>query len=38
MQPAEGVDNDTWIVHLKRHDYSEWFKNALHDDELADLA
>ena len=38
MQLAEGVDNETWMFHLKRHDYSEWFKNALHDDELADQA
>jgi hypothetical protein len=37
MQLAEGVDDDTWIFHLKQHDYSKWFKNALHNEELADL-
>jgi HAD superfamily hydrolase (TIGR01484 family) len=38
MQLAEGVDDDTWMFHLKRHDYSNWFRDALHDNELADLA
>lgn len=35
---AEGIDDETWMYHLKRHDYSAWFRNALHDDELAELA
>lgn len=37
MQLAEGVDDDTWMFHLKRNDYSEWFRTALHNQELADL-
>lgn len=37
MQLAEGVDDDTWMYHLKRNDYSNWFRDALHNDELADL-
>jgi hypothetical protein len=38
MELAEGVDDETWMFHLKRHDYSSWFKDALHNEELADLA
>ena len=37
MQLAEGVDDDTWMFHLKQNDYSKWFSDALHDDELATL-
>jgi hypothetical protein len=33
---ADGVDADTWSHHLKRGDYSEWIRNAIKDDELAD--
>jgi len=38
IQMAEGVDDDTWMHHLGKKEYSEWFRNAIHDDELADLA
>jgi hypothetical protein len=38
IQMAEGVDDDTWMYHLGRKEYSNWFRNAIHDDELADLA
>jgi HAD superfamily hydrolase (TIGR01484 family) len=38
IQMAEGVDDDTWMFHLGKKEYSEWFRNAVHDDELADLA
>lgn len=34
---AEGVDDETWLYHLKQHDYSKWFRDKLHDDEIADL-
>ncbi|WP_153800352.1 HAD family hydrolase [Foetidibacter luteolus] len=34
---AEGVDDETWMFHLKRNDYSKWFRYLVHDDELADL-
>jgi len=37
MQLAEGVDDETWMFHLKQHDYSKWFKEAVHNEELADL-
>jgi len=36
-QLAEGVDEKTWLYHLKKNDYSGWFKNALHDPTLAGL-
>jgi len=38
MQLGQGVDDDTWMYHLKRKDYSNWFRTAVHDDELADAA
>ncbi len=37
IQMAEGVDDDTWMYHLSKKEYSNWFRNAVHDDELADL-
>jgi HAD superfamily hydrolase (TIGR01484 family) len=38
IQMAEGVDDDTWMYHLGKKEYSDWFRNAVHDDELADIA
>jgi hypothetical protein len=35
-QIAEGVDEETWLYHLKRHDYSEWLREAVKDDAVAD--
>lgn len=32
---ADGVDEDTWIYHLRRCDYSRWVREALRDPELA---
>jgi hypothetical protein len=32
---AEGVDEETWLHHLRRHDYSKWLREAIKDDELA---
>ena len=37
IQMAEGVDDDTWMYHLGKKEYSDWFRNAVHDDELADM-
>ena len=37
IQMAEGVDDDTWSYHLSKGEYSGWFRDAVHDDELADL-
>ena len=35
LQIADGVDEETWLFHLKRHDYSRWVRNAIKDEELA---
>jgi hypothetical protein len=38
MQIAEGIDDDTWDFHLRRGDYTNWFRHVIKDDELADAA
>jgi hypothetical protein len=35
MQLAEGVDDTTWTYHLRRGDYSRWFRDAIKDEGLA---
>ncbi|MBS0208008.1 MAG: HAD family hydrolase [Planctomycetes bacterium] len=35
-QIAEGVDEETWLFHLRRGDYSRWFRAAVKDSYLAD--
>ena len=35
-QIAEGIDEDTWLFHLYRGDYSRWFRDAVKDPYLAD--
>ncbi len=35
-QLAEGVDEETWLHHLHRGDYSAWFRKYIKDPELAD--
>ncbi|WP_068689397.1 HAD-IIB family hydrolase [Thermobifida halotolerans] len=37
VELAEGVDDDTWTHHLRRHDYSRWLRGSVRDGELADL-
>jgi hypothetical protein len=37
-QIADGVDDETWLHHLKLGDYSRWFADSIKDDELADEA
>jgi hypothetical protein len=37
-QIAEGVDDETWLFHLRRGDYSRWFREAIKDAELAEEA
>ncbi|HWE24681.1 MAG TPA: HAD-IIB family hydrolase [Myxococcales bacterium] len=32
---ADGVDDATWVHHLRRGDYSRWFREELKDEELA---
>ena len=36
LQLAEGVDDATWLHHLRNLDYSRWFRDAIKDDELAE--
>ncbi|MBO9155355.1 HAD hydrolase family protein [Chitinophaga sp. GCM10012297] len=33
---SQGVDDDTWIYHLERKDYSNWVRNNVNDDALAE--
>lgn len=35
IQMAGGLDDGTWNYHLRRGDYSRWFRDAIKDDELA---
>ena len=32
---ASGVDDDTWVFHLRRRDYSAWIAEIIRDDDLA---
>jgi hypothetical protein len=34
LQIADGVDDQTWLHHLQRADYSRWFREEINDDEL----
>lgn len=36
MQIAEGVDDETWLHHLRQGDYSKWFREGLKDEKLAE--
>jgi hypothetical protein len=38
LQMADGVDDPTWEYHLRRGDYSKWFREAIKDRELAEEA
>ncbi len=38
LQLADGVDDETWLHHLRCGDYSNWFRQIIKDDELADEA
>lgn len=35
-QIAEGIDEETWLHHLRRGDYSRWFREQVKDRYLAD--
>lgn len=35
IQLAEGVDDATWMYHLRQGDYSCWFRDAIKDETLA---
>ncbi len=36
MQMADGVDDTTWLYHLRAGDYSRWFRDAIKNADLAD--
>lgn len=36
LQIAEGVDDETWLFHLAQGDYSQWIREAIKDDPLAE--
>src|SRR2546430_3319617 len=38
LQMAEGVDDETWMHHLRQGDYSEWFRSKIKDADLASEA
>ena len=38
MQLADGIDDETWLHHLKQGDYSRWFREHIKDEELASEA
>jgi hypothetical protein len=33
---ADGVDDETWLHHLRAGDFSRWFREAIKDPELAE--
>jgi hypothetical protein len=35
-QLAEGVDDETWVYHLRNKDYSTWLRESVKDDVIAD--
>ncbi|PYU26455.1 MAG: phosphoglycolate phosphatase [Acidobacteria bacterium] len=35
IQIAEGVDDETWLHHLRRGDYSQWIREVIQDQALA---
>jgi hydroxymethylpyrimidine pyrophosphatase-like HAD family hydrolase len=37
-QIAEGISESTWMFHLRRGDYSRWFRDSVRDSYLADQA
>jgi hypothetical protein len=38
VQMAEGIDDETWIFHLRQRDYSRWFRDVIKDEGLAEEA
>jgi hydroxymethylpyrimidine pyrophosphatase-like HAD family hydrolase/energy-coupling factor transporter ATP-binding protein EcfA2 len=36
LQLSEGVDSETWVYHLKRHDYSRWIGEFIKDPDLSE--
>ena len=36
LQIADGVDDETWMHHLRAHDYSRWLRELIKDPDLAE--
>jgi hydroxymethylpyrimidine pyrophosphatase-like HAD family hydrolase len=36
LQMADGIDDGTWLFHLRQGDYSRWLRDAVNDSALAD--
>ncbi|KAA2242550.1 HAD-IIB family hydrolase [Chitinophaga agrisoli] len=36
IEISDGVDDDTWMYHLLRHDYSNWIKDDVNDETLSE--
>jgi hypothetical protein len=35
LQIADGVDDETWLHHLRAHDYSRWLRDFIKDPDMA---
>jgi hypothetical protein len=38
LQIGDGVDEETWLYHLHRGDYANWFRDVIRDNDLANAA
>ena len=38
VQLGEGVDDETWLHHLRQGDYTRWFRQVIQDEDLARVA
>jgi HAD superfamily hydrolase (TIGR01484 family) len=38
LQIADGVDDETWLFHLKNGNFARWFRNVIKDPDLANEA
>jgi hypothetical protein len=34
---GRGIDQETWLFHLRRGDYSRWIRESVKDEEIAEL-